>query len=59
MEPLAAEGWHVVALDLPGFGLSEKTSQSKTPPKENTIQQEFISTAKETHNINVITNISI
>jgi len=25
MEPLAAQGWHVVALDLPGFGLSEKT----------------------------------
>lgn len=37
------------------FGLSEKTSLSKTPSKENTIQQEFISTAKETHNINVIT----
>ena len=24
MEPLAAKGWHVVALDLPGFGLAEK-----------------------------------
>jgi pimeloyl-ACP methyl ester carboxylesterase len=24
MEPLAASGWHVVALDLPGFGLAEK-----------------------------------
>jgi pimeloyl-ACP methyl ester carboxylesterase len=23
-EPLAASGWHVVALDLPGFGLAEK-----------------------------------
>ena len=37
------------------FGLSEKTSQSKIPSRENTIQQEFISTSKETHNINVIT----
>ena len=25
MAPLAARGWHVVALDLPGFGLSEKS----------------------------------
>jgi pimeloyl-ACP methyl ester carboxylesterase len=25
MEPLAARGWHVIALDLPGFGLSEKS----------------------------------
>ena len=25
MEPLAARGWHVVAIDLPGFGLSEKS----------------------------------
>ena len=24
VEPLAASGWHVVALDLPGFGLAEK-----------------------------------
>lgn len=24
MEPLAASGWYVVALDLPGFGLAEK-----------------------------------
>ena len=24
MAPLAASGWHVVALDLPGFGLAEK-----------------------------------
>jgi pimeloyl-ACP methyl ester carboxylesterase len=24
LEPLAASGWHVVALDLPGFGLAEK-----------------------------------
>ena len=37
------------------FGISEKTSQSKTPSKENTIQQEFISTSKETHNIKVVT----
>jgi pimeloyl-ACP methyl ester carboxylesterase len=25
MEPLAARGWHVIAIDLPGFGLSEKS----------------------------------
>jgi pimeloyl-ACP methyl ester carboxylesterase len=25
MEPLAASGWYVVALDLPGFGLAEKS----------------------------------
>lgn len=25
MEPLAASGWHVVALDLPGFGLADKS----------------------------------
>jgi pimeloyl-ACP methyl ester carboxylesterase len=25
MEPLAAHGWHVIAIDLPGFGLSEKS----------------------------------
>ncbi len=37
------------------FGLSEKTSQNKTSSKENIIQQEFISTSKETHNINIIT----
>lgn len=24
MEPLAASGWHVIAMDLPGFGLAEK-----------------------------------
>ncbi|MFM9166439.1 MAG: alpha/beta fold hydrolase, partial [Candidatus Limnocylindrus sp.] len=25
MTPLAARGWHVIAIDLPGFGLSEKS----------------------------------
>lgn len=25
MAPLAARGWHVIAIDLPGFGLSEKS----------------------------------
>ena len=25
MEPLAARGWHVIAVDLPGFGLSDKS----------------------------------
>lgn len=25
MGPLAARGWHVIAIDLPGFGLSEKS----------------------------------
>ncbi len=25
MVPLAARGWHVIAIDLPGFGLSEKS----------------------------------
>jgi pimeloyl-ACP methyl ester carboxylesterase len=25
LEPLAARGWHVIAIDLPGFGLSEKS----------------------------------
>ncbi|MEY3683640.1 MAG: hypothetical protein RIS62_350 [Chloroflexota bacterium] len=25
MRPLAARGWHVIAIDLPGFGLSEKS----------------------------------
>ena len=25
MEPFAARGWHVIAIDLPGFGLSEKS----------------------------------
>ncbi|MFM8690755.1 MAG: alpha/beta fold hydrolase, partial [Candidatus Limnocylindrus sp.] len=24
MGPLAASGWHVIAIDLPGFGLAEK-----------------------------------
>lgn len=37
------------------FGNSKKISENKTVSKENTIQQEFISTSKETHNIKVVT----
>jgi ATP-dependent exoDNAse (exonuclease V) beta subunit len=37
------------------FGNSKKISQSKLVSNENLIQQEFISTSKETHNIKVVT----
>ncbi|WP_303316772.1 UvrD-helicase domain-containing protein [Flavivirga abyssicola] len=37
------------------FGDSKKTTESPSIVKEANIQQEFISTAKETHNIKVIT----
>ncbi|GAA3593377.1 UvrD-helicase domain-containing protein [Flavivirga amylovorans] len=37
------------------FGNSKKTTESSAITKEANIQQEFISTAKETHNIKVIT----
>ena len=37
------------------FGKSEKTFQKETSKKDTLIQQEFISTAKETHNIKVVT----
>ncbi len=37
------------------FGDSKKTSERTTITKKTNIQQEFISTAKETHNIKVIT----
>ncbi len=37
------------------FGNSKKTTERTTITKETNVQQEFISTAKETHNIKVIT----
>ncbi len=37
------------------FGNSKKTTERTTITKEANVQQEFISTAKETHNIKVIT----
>ncbi|NMH89027.1 UvrD-helicase domain-containing protein [Flavivirga algicola] len=46
--------WHDSQLKY-SFGNHEKTSEVSTIVKEAHIQQEFISTAKETHNIKVIT----
>ncbi|MFD1161420.1 UvrD-helicase domain-containing protein [Hwangdonia seohaensis] len=37
------------------FGDSKRTIEKETPKKETQIQHEFISTAKETHNIKVVT----
>ena len=37
------------------FGAREKTSESKFESRMTSFQNEFISTAKETHNINIIT----
>jgi ATP-dependent exoDNAse (exonuclease V) beta subunit len=37
------------------FGNSKRTTKSSEPSKETSVQQEFISTAKEDHNIKVVT----
>ena len=48
MEPLAASGWYVIALDLPGFGLAEK---GWGQPYEHESQAGFVLSVMDQMNI--------
>jgi len=47
--------WNDTQLNY-SFGNSKRTTESVSETKETNIQQEFISTSKEAHNINIVTS---